>query len=85
MPLNRFLELAGTISKVKHEEAKQDLVNASFIAFQMGAGGDKTFGQYLETIGLAEKVETKEEASTADVIAKADRIREKVRKLKEKK
>ena len=28
------------------------MTEAAFIGFQLGAGGDKTFGEYLASIGL---------------------------------
>ncbi len=42
----------------------------AFLAFQMGAGGDKTFGDYLNSIGLGDKTQTqKAETSPRDIAA----------------
>jgi hypothetical protein len=41
----------------------------SFIGFQLGAGGDKTFGQYLEAIGLKEKTAESQTMSPKDIAA----------------
>jgi hypothetical protein len=59
------------------------LINSAFVAFQLGAGGESNFGEYLSHLGLGNGATpapiTKEEA-----IAKAERIREKIRAMKEK-
>lgn len=68
--------------KVKHEEAREKLILAAFVGFQMGAGGDKNFKQYLESLGLAkdsDAVETKP-ISAEEAIAKAEGILAKAKK-----
>ena len=40
------------LAEVKKDEARDRLTEAAFIGFQLGAGGDKTFGEYLTSIGL---------------------------------
>jgi hypothetical protein len=37
---------------------KDDLIKMAFLAHQLGAGGDKTFRDYLITLGLIEGVKT---------------------------
>ena len=47
----------------------------------MGAGKDKTFGEYLQAIGLADRPISKE-ITNEQAFAKADAILEKIRKMK---
>jgi hypothetical protein len=50
------------LAKIRQEEAKERLVESAFIGFQMGAGGEKGFGEYLESLGLRDKtIESKPE------------------------
>uniref|UniRef100_A0A6M3IP57 Uncharacterized protein n=1 Tax=viral metagenome TaxID=1070528 RepID=A0A6M3IP57_9ZZZZ len=84
LPLNRLLELLEVLGKIRQEEAKEKLVNGAWIGFQMGAGGEKNFGQYLESIGLIEsKEEPMPQITIEEAMAKGQRIREKAKKLKE--
>jgi len=55
------------LSEVKHSEAKERMIENAFIGFQMGAAGDKTFGAYLESLGLKEK--TLEPMTARDIAA----------------
>ena len=62
--------------KIKHEEAREKLILAAFVGFQMGAGGDKNFKQYLESLSLAkdsDAVET-ENITAEEAIKKAEDI-----------
>ena len=43
------------------------MIENAFIGFQMGAGGDKTFGTYLESLGLKEKTFEEHTMSPADI------------------
>jgi len=43
------------------------MVEAAFIGFQMGAGGDKNFGAYLESLGLKEKTLDEPTMTTKDI------------------
>ena len=81
---DRFQQLVIMLSKVKQEEAKDRLINSAFIAFQMGAGGDKTFGQYLEKIGLSETHSdlSGTQVTAKEALAKAQKIRDKIRSKK---
>ncbi len=70
------------LNELKKGEAREKLILSAFTAFQLGAGGDKNFGEYLKSLGLSleppgQQLEpiTKEEA-----IAKAERIKESIRK-----
>jgi len=62
--------------KIKHEEAREKLILAAFVGFQMGAGGDKNFKQYLESLDLAKNSDAAEtENITAEeAIKKAEDI-----------
>lgn len=46
------------------------MIEAAFIAFQMGAAGDKTFGQYIEALGLTDKQEPPKPKRTKEDILK---------------
>jgi|TARA_Y100000310_G_C20377581_1_gene666450 hypothetical protein len=46
------------------------MIIAAFIGFQMGAGGDKNFGEYLEGMGLKDIPQT----MTAGDIAALERL-----------
>jgi len=62
--------------KIKHEEAREKLILAAFVGFQMGAGGDKNFKQYLESLGLSGEPDTVEtsDVTAEDAIKKAEDI-----------
>lgn len=57
------------MAEVKKDEARDRLTESAFIGFQMGAGGDKTFGQYLEAIGLKEKTAESQTMTPEDLAA----------------
>jgi len=59
--------LVKLLSEVRHEEAKERLIESAFIGFQMGAGGENTFGQYLESLGLKEKTVEEPTMSSKDI------------------
>ncbi len=83
MPYNRFLELIKIIPKIKQEERKEELITSAFTAFQLGAGGDKTFGQYLQALGLAEKKKIESKKITKEeALAIGQRIHEKAKLIK---
>ena len=52
------------------------MIENAFIGFQMGAGGDKTFGAYLESLGLKEKT-LDEPTMTARDVATLKRLAKK--------
>ena len=49
----------------------------------MGAGGEATFGEYLDKVGLGAKKPELKPVTAADAIAKAEGILEKARKATE--
>ena len=78
LPFNRYLQLRYLLIKAKHDDIKEKFTLAAFVGFQMGAGGDKNFGQYLEGLGLGEEqsgVEAKPSSLTAkEAVTKAEGI-----------
>jgi len=46
------------IGEIKKEEARDAFTLSAFTAFQMGAGGEKKFGEYLNDLGLSENTDT---------------------------
>lgn len=72
------------MTKALFLENSNRLINSAFIGFQMGAGGDKTFQQYLQSLGLSADGKPRDpeltEITAADAIAKAEAILERARK-----
>lgn len=71
------MEIIGVVAKARQEEAQNQFINSAFVAFQLGAGGDMKFGEYLDKIGLAgnDKPEPERIHITAEqAIAKAESI-----------
>ena len=67
------------LNRVRRDEEKEKLIAGAWIGFQMGAGSDKNFGQYLESLGLKETKgvsETPEgkKMTAADAIKRAEGI-----------
>lgn len=62
---------------------RDGLIQSAFTAFQLGAGGDKTFGDYLSHIGLSDKPaiqQVKTKLTTPDILRKSQEIRERAAK-----
>lgn len=55
LPFGRFLQLQRLLVKAKLDEAKDKLILAAFVGFQMGAAGKKTYGEYLRHLGLSDE------------------------------
>lgn len=55
----RFSMLSDMAEKIRQAEAKDRMIIAAFIGWQMGAGGKKSFRQYLKSLGLESKPEVK--------------------------
>ena len=71
------------ISKVKSEEVKERFINGAWIAHQMGAGGDKNFGDYLKEMGLLEgtvEAQPKPQRSAEQIIKGANKTLEMLKK-----
>ena len=64
------------IVKVCREAVKEEDRRFAFTAFLLGAGGDKTFGDYLRNIGMSEEPEMPE-LTAKECIAIANRIKRK--------
>jgi len=74
------------LSKLKQEEEKERFILGAWIGFQMGAGGDKNFGEYLYSLGLMEeRVADRKgiELSKEQALAKAGEILAMARKKQE--
>jgi len=57
---------------LRQEEDKGRLTEIAFLAHQMGAGGSKTFGEYLNGIGLGDgqtNQQVKEQTITPQALA----------------
>lgn len=50
----RFLQLVQLSVDALNKEGKERLILAAFIGWQMGAGGKKNFGSYLDGLGLSD-------------------------------
>lgn len=75
---SRFGQLRDLLIKVRQEEVKEKFILSAFIGWQMGAGGDKKFGDYLKELGLLEgQAESSPEPqglSAKEAVAKAEEI-----------
>jgi hypothetical protein len=66
------------LSEIRENDAKEKLIEGAWIGFQLGAGGDMNFGNYLRKMGLMEgAIEDKITAEQAK--AKAQEILRKAR------
>ena len=78
MPFARFQELVNLLLEARKDEVKERMVEGAWIAFQMGAGGEMTFGAYLKKIGLVESQEreivSEARVTAKEAIAKAEEI-----------
>ncbi len=79
----------SVIQDMETREFREKLVSSAFTAFQLGAGGDKPFLEYLSAIGLADKTTAqpvKAKPTTADILKKSQNIRERAvkQRLKDK-
>ena len=79
LPYARFRRLRRLIERRAREESRERLQSGAWIAFQMGAGGEATFGDYLDKIGLGGQKAEPKLVTAADAIAKAEAILEKAR------
>jgi len=55
LSFSRFLHLPNLLVKARREEADERFTLAAFVGWQLGAGGKKTFGEYLYSLGLSDK------------------------------
>ena len=79
LPYARFRRIGRLIARSNREEARERLRDGAWIAFQMGAGGEMTFGEYLDKMGLGERKPEPKPVTAKDAIAKAEAILEKAR------
>jgi hypothetical protein len=69
--------------KIRQAEVKERYIQSAFIGFQMGAAGEKTFGQYLQSLGLGDKEYIPQESRSAqDIIAGAEKTLQMMRDKK---
>jgi len=72
--------------EIRQNEARERMIEGAWIGFQMGAGGELNFGDYLKKMGLlegqAERMPEAREMSAADAIAKAEKILRRARESK---
>ena len=52
---SRFQRLLKLLDRVKQAEEKDGLIAGAWIGFQMGAGEDTNFGEYLIHLGLSDE------------------------------
>jgi len=80
MPFSRFFHLCKFLLKEKRAGTREKFTMSAFTAWQMGAGGGKKFGEYLEDLGVVEKkaggeaVPEDKEMTAEDAVAKAEDI-----------
>lgn len=77
---SRFLQLRRLLVDEKKEANKERFILSAFIGWQMGAGGNKKFGEYLAELGLLEGqaiagvIPESKELSAKEAVAKAEEI-----------
>jgi len=76
LPFARFDQLTKSIAIFKREEEKARMSEFAFLAFQLGAGGTKNFGEYFNSLGLGEH--PPEVMSSRDIAALQKLSKEKV-------
>lgn len=79
MGIGRFTRLVSMLAEKRTQEHKERLILGAWIAFQLGAGGDMTFGDYLDKMRLGQPRPEAPRVSASDAIAKAEAILEMAR------
>jgi len=72
------------LSNLKQDEIKERLINSAFLAHQLGAGGEQTFGEYLKNLGLTNEATPipRKEITKEEALKIGKRIRAKAKKIK---
>jgi len=82
------IEQAEIIDELRAEDAKNQMTAAALVGWQSGAGGKKTFGDYLKSLGLTDKgpklTPEQKKRISKQAITKAEAIRRKDRKRRKK-
>lgn len=78
--------MAAYIEKEKSEAIKNQLIAASFNAWQMGSAlsEKRNWNQYLKLLGLTEKTEPIPEERKKEIAAQAHKIAERIMKMDKK-
>ena len=80
MSYGRFSRVVKVVAERFKSEARDRLKQGAWIAFQLGAGGEMTFGDYLDKMGLSDIPHVEATHVTAEeALAKAERILEMAR------
>jgi hypothetical protein len=79
LSFRRFRRICRIIAEREREEARERYRDGAWIAFQMGAGGDVTFGDYLSRMGLSEQEPVQDHTTAQEAIAKAEAILQRAR------
>ena len=80
MSYSRFARVVKVVAERIKSEARDKLKQGAWIAFQLGAGGEMNFGDYLDKMGLADTPHIEATRVTAqEALAKAERILEMAR------
>lgn len=73
-PWRRWWSIRARGIKAETEQARDRLIEGAHIAWQMGAGGATTFGEYLRRLKLTEATKSSSRDAAA-ALAAAERIR----------
>ncbi len=83
MSFSRFSQLRSLLIEARQEEIKEKFILSAFIGWQMGAAGEKTFGDYLSHLGLSDKPPQQKDTQDApDDTAALERMGIEVKKVK---
>jgi len=55
VPYSDFIEQVEYIEKQQEKEQRKKYITAAYSVWLQGIGGKKTFGEYLDSLGLSEK------------------------------
>ena len=85
MSFERFTELVVHLGKEKQAEEHGKFVLAAFTAYQMGAGGEHKFTEFLGLIGLGDTPpsikEKQPEKTKEEILAGVEKTMEKLRQM----
>ena len=84
----RFRKLTDLLLKMRGDEARERMIDGAWVGFQMGAGGELNFGDYLRKMGLVKGEDAKnpvtKETTAKEAIAGAEAILAMASKKKDK-
>ncbi len=81
MTLKGFLFYADYLDRQKAERRRDELTAAAFGAYLQGAGKDKAWTTYLQSIGLADKPKPATKEQKKKIVEKSRSIAERIMRM----